>query len=104
MNTTAIAAAAPRQRTRVRGEVVSVVSYGQPSIRTDAEVTDGTGCLLLRFVGRSTIPGLVVGCRIVAEGTPGLVRGALVMLNPLYSLKGTGDRPPPTGSRCPGRS
>ena len=104
MNTTAIAAAAPRQRTTVRGEVVSVVSYGQPSIRTDAEVTYGTGSLLLRFLGRPSIPGLVAGCQIVAEGTPGFVRGVLMMLNPLYTLAGTGDLPPPIGSQCPGRS
>jgi hypothetical protein len=104
MSSTAIAAAAPRERTTVRGEVASVVSYERPWVRTDAEVTDGTGSLLLRFLGRSSIPGLVAGCQIVAEGTPGFVRGVLVMLNPLYSLTGTDDRPRPTGSQCLGRS
>jgi hypothetical protein len=104
MTTTATAAVTPRQRTMVRGEIVSVVTYERPSIRTDAEVTDGTGSLLLRFLGRSSIPGLVAGCQIVAEGTPGFVRGVLVMLNPLYSLAGTGDRSRPIGSQCLGRS
>jgi len=104
MSSTAIAALTPRQRTTVRGQVVSVVSYERPTIRTDAEVTDGTGSLLLRFLGRPSIPGLVTGCQIVAQGTPGFVRGVLVMLNPLYSLVGTGDRPRPIGSQCPGRS
>jgi hypothetical protein len=104
MNTTAIAAVAPRQRAAVRGEVAAVVSYERPWIRTDAEVTDGSGSLFLRFLGRSSIPGLVAGCQIVAEGTPALVRGVLVMLNPLYQLTGAGDRPRPTGSRCRGRS
>jgi len=104
MTATAIAAVAPRQRTTVCGEIMSVVSYERPWVRTDAEVTDGTGRLLLRFLGRSAIPGLVVGAQIAAEGTPGFVRGALVMLNPRYSLMVTADRPPPTGTRYRGRS
>jgi hypothetical protein len=41
---------------------------------------------LLRFVGRATVPGLAVGRRVIAQGTPGLVRGAVVMVNPLYSF------------------
>jgi hypothetical protein len=104
MTGTAIVAVAPRQRTTVSGEIVSVVSYERPWVRTDAEVTDGTGRLLLRFLGRSAIPGVVTGRQIVAEGTLGFVRGALVMLNPRYSLMVTADRPPPTGIRYRGRS
>ncbi len=104
MSTTAIAAVVPRRRTRVRGEIVSVVSYERPWVRTDAEMTDGTGNLVLRFLGRSGIPGLVPGSQIEAEGTPGLVRGVLVMLNPRYSLTRTADRPPRADSRCPERS
>ena len=104
MTTTAIAAVAPRERARVRGEIVSVVSYERPWVLTDAELTDGTGNLLLRFLGRSGIPGLAVGAEIEAVGTPGFVRGALVMLNPRYSLTGSADRLRPTGSRYPGPS
>jgi hypothetical protein len=55
-------------------------------VRTDAIITDGTGCLVLRFVGRSSVPGVEVGGRLVVYGTPGLVRRDLVMLNPLYSF------------------
>jgi hypothetical protein len=102
--TTAIAAVVPRQRTAVRGEVVSVVSYRQPWVRTDAEITDGSGSLLLRFLGRSGIPGLMAGCQVMAEGTPGLVRGVLVMLNPRYSLQEPAPRPRRAGNRCPARS
>jgi hypothetical protein len=104
MSATAIAAVAPRERATVRGEIVTVVSYERPWVRTDAEVTDGTGKLLLRFLGRSGIPGLVAGCQIIAEGTPGFVRGVLVMLNPHYSLMGSADRQRPAGNRCLGRS
>jgi hypothetical protein len=105
MTTTAIAAVVPRQRTTVCGEIMSVVSYERPWVRTDAEVTDGTGRLLLRFLGRSAKPGLVAGSHIVAEGTPGFVGGALVMLNPRYSLTVTAAyHPSPTDTRCRGRS
>jgi hypothetical protein len=80
------------------------MSFDQPWVRTDAEVTDGTGSLLLRFLGRSGVPGVLVGGQMEAEGTAGFVRGVLVMLNPRYSLTGVVDRPPPAGTRCPGRS
>ena len=86
MTTTAIAAVTLRQRNTVRGEIIWVASYQQPLVRTDALLGDGTGTLLLRFVGRASVPGLIAGCRVVAEGSPGLVRGALVMVNPIYSF------------------
>jgi hypothetical protein len=47
---------------------------------------DGTGTLLLRFVGRASVPGFAVGRRVIARGTPGLFRDAVVMVNPLYSF------------------
>jgi hypothetical protein len=86
VTTTAIAAVTLRHRNTVRGEIVSVASYEQPWVRTDAVLGDGSGTLLLRFMGRASVPGLVAGCRVIAQGTPGLVRGAVVMVNPLYSF------------------
>jgi hypothetical protein len=100
----AIAALVHRQRAVVAGEIESVATYERPWVRTDAEMTDGSGKLLLRFLGRSGIPGLVAGTQIEAEGTPGLARGVLVMLNPRYSLTATADRPRPADSRYRGRS
>jgi hypothetical protein len=86
VTTTAIAAVALRRRNTVRGEIVSVASYWRPWMRTDAVVRDGTGMLLLRFVGRASVPGLAVGRCVIAQGTPGPVRGEVVMVNPLYSF------------------
>lgn len=86
MSPTAIAAVVPRTRNTVRGEVVSVVSTQRPWVRTDAEIRDGTGSLVLRFVGRASVPGLVRGRWVIAQGTPGLVNDAVVMINPLYSF------------------
>jgi hypothetical protein len=86
VTTTAIAAVTLRRRSTVRGEIVSVASYQRPWARTDAVLGDGTGTLLLRFMGRASVPGFVAGRRVVAQGTPGLVRDAVVMVNPLYSF------------------
>jgi hypothetical protein len=81
-----ISSAVPRRRTTLRGDVVSVVSTERPWVRTDATISDGTGSLVLRLVGRSSVPGLEVGRRLVVDGTPGLVDDVLVMLNPVYSF------------------
>ena len=86
MTTTAIAAVVLRKRNTVRGEIVSVVSMQRPWVRTDAEIRDATGSLVLRIVGRASVPGLVNGRVVIAHGTPGLVHGAVVMINPLYSF------------------
>ncbi len=90
MSTTAIAAVGARQRTAVAGEVRSVVSYERPWVRTDVELDDGTGVIILRFIGRAAVPGFVCGRRVVARGTPALDGSALVMLNPVYSFEAVG--------------
>ncbi len=82
--TTAVAALVPRRRACVTGEIEAVVSFRAPWVRTDAVVVDGTGALVLRFMGRAAVPGLAVGSHVVAEGTPALERGVLLMRNPLY--------------------
>lgn len=83
---TAIAALVARRRAVVAGEVESVVSYERPWVRTDAVLGDGTGTVTLRFMGRSGVPGVAVGSRLIAEGTPVVERGVLLMRNPLYSF------------------
>ncbi len=84
MSAVAISAVVPRRRTVIAGEVLSVVAYERPYVRTEAELTDGTGAVVLRFLGRAAVPGLVPGSHVVAEGTPGPERGALVIRNPRY--------------------
>jgi hypothetical protein len=83
---TAIAALVPRQRSLVAGEIQSVASFERPWVRTDAVLVDGTGALVLRFMGRAAVPGIVTGSQVVAEGTPALERGLLLMRNPIYSF------------------
>ena len=59
----------------LRGKVISVVSYQLPWVRTDAELSDGTGTIVLRFMGRAELPGFAMGRCMTAEGTPALERG-----------------------------
>ncbi len=84
--TTVIAALVPRRRAMVVGEIESVVSTERPWVSTDAVLRDGSGTLVLRFMGRVEVPGIVAGLRLVAEGTPALENGVLLMRNPLYSF------------------
>jgi hypothetical protein len=81
---TAIASLEPRRRATAAGEIRAVTSYGRPYPRTEVELDDGTGVLRLRFVGRTQVPGLAPGRRMVAEGTPATASDGLVMLNPHY--------------------
>ena len=84
--TIAVAALVPRQRAIVVGEIQAVASFETPWVQTDAALADGTGELILRFMGRASLPGMAAGRRVIAEGTPASVRGVLLMRNPLYSF------------------
>jgi hypothetical protein len=81
---TAVASLRPRRRAIVMGEIRAVESYDRPYPRTELELDDGTGTIFLCSIGRREVPGLAPKLCLVAEGTPGLERGGLVMLNPLY--------------------
>ena len=86
MSITASGDLEPRRRATMSGEILSVVSHELPWVRTDAEVDDGTGVVVLRFMGRALVPGLDSGRHIVADGTPSVRDGVLVVLNPLYQF------------------
>jgi hypothetical protein len=92
MSVTAISAVVLRQRTTVAGHVTHVASYGRPWMRFEVELSDGSGRITLCFVGRSGVPGIVPGCQLVAQGTPALDRGRLLMRNPLYTFGVPGDQ------------
>jgi hypothetical protein len=83
---TAIGDLEPRRRATMAGKIVSVVAYEWPWVRTDAEVGDGTRSVVLRFMGRAEVPGIVPGRRIVAEGTPAVSGNVLMVHNPLYQF------------------
>ncbi|HWC32841.1 MAG TPA: DNA-binding protein [Actinomycetota bacterium] len=52
----------------------------------EALVSDGTGEILVRWMGRHRIPGLGLGTRIVLEGVLGRDRDGLRMVNPQFEF------------------
>jgi hypothetical protein len=84
---TAISAAVSRRRATLEGRITAVRTYARPWVRFDVEMTDGTGSLTLRFVGRRAVPGMRPGRRLSVQGTPAEDHSTLVMLNPLYEFR-----------------
>ena len=84
MTRTAIAAVVLRRPTVLVGRVVAVRAYVRPWVRLHVELSDGTGTLTLRFMGRTEIAGLAPGVRLRVEGTPSMEDETIVMLNPHY--------------------
>jgi len=78
----------PRQRVRVTGVLRSVTVRPRQGVRAFvAELYDGTGAVRLVFLGRRSVPGLVAGRHVLAEGLVAQVDGENVLFNPRYELK-----------------
>ena len=86
MTITAMSAIVPRVRATVAGRILAVRAYRRPWMRLDVELGDGTGSIILRFMGRAAIPGMSPGRRVGAEGMPSEQAGTLVLLNPHYAF------------------
>jgi hypothetical protein len=84
---TAISAAVPRRRATLEGRITAVRASTRPWVRFDVELSDGTGSVTLRFVGRTEVPGMRPGRRLSVEGTPAEDHATLIMLNPLYEFR-----------------
>ncbi|WP_029287746.1 OB-fold nucleic acid binding domain-containing protein [Cellulomonas sp. HZM] len=77
-----------RARARVSGVVRSVTfrpREGVPAL--EAELYDGSGTLVLVWLGRREIAGIVPGRRLKAEGLVCLVDGRRTVFNPGYELR-----------------
>ena len=77
-----------RQRARVGGRVRSlrvVPQHDAPLL--ELVLDDGTAAISVVFLGRRGLAGVEVGRRMVAEGTVGVHRNRLALLNPSYSLQ-----------------
>ena len=81
-----MSAIVPRVRATVAGRIIAVRAYRRPWMRLDVELGDGTGTIILRFMGRAAIPGMSPGRRMGAEGMPSAQAGTLVMINPHYAF------------------
>jgi amino acid transporter len=77
-----------RDRVRVGGRVRSVrVAPQHDAPVLELVLDDGTAALSVVFLGRRSIGGVRVGTKMVVEGTVGLHRNRLAMLNPTYELR-----------------
>ncbi len=90
-----LSTAVDRSRVAAGGAITSVTVWspvesraGPPGFR--CVLDDGAGQIDLLFLGRTTVPGLVVGSRCHVEGTARMDRGRLTIWNPLYRLEVTG--------------
>lgn len=86
--TTSIADAQPRARVVLDARVARVERcewVGGPVLEVTVE--DGTGRVLLAFLGRRGIAGVERGRRLVAAGTVGAHMGRAVVRNPIVWLQ-----------------
>ena len=78
-----IAEAPVRQHVKIAGVIRRLTVFPmQDNESLEALVYDGTGEVVVRFMGRRAIGGLGLGTRVVVEGVLGELRGALQMMNP----------------------
>ena len=82
-----IAEAPDRERVRLRGTLRTVTLRprgGVPAL--EAELTDGSGVLMVVWLGRRRIAGIAPGRAIQIEGRIGEAEGSRIMYNPRYEL------------------
>ena len=76
-----------RERARVAGRIRSVTVQPWGSVPTlECDLTDDHESMTVAFLGRRQIAGIEPGSRIVVDGTVGMRRGRLMMINPDYEL------------------
>jgi cytochrome c-type biogenesis protein CcmE len=82
-----IAEAPLRERVKLAGMVRRVTVRPVEGFEAlEAVLSDGTGEVSARWLGRRTIPGLVLGSRISVEGVLGKDGEVLRMVNPTYEF------------------
>lgn len=82
-----IAAAEPRSRVVISGEVQAIqVVPRAGSSWLEVTVGDGTGKAVAVFTGRRRIGGLEPGRAVILEGVAGKAHGHLQLMNPAYTL------------------
>jgi hypothetical protein len=78
----------PRERTRVAGVIQNIridPRNGRDAI--EATIIDGTGRMVAKWLGRSSLSGIRLGMGLIMEGVPGQGPDeTFVMLNPEYVL------------------
>ena len=86
-NITPLSEATARERFRLAGVIQNIridPRAGRDSI--EATITDGSGTLIAKWLGRSTLSGITLGAGLIMEGIVGKQDEDLVVLNPEYEL------------------
>lgn len=93
-----VAEAQPRCRAVLSGSVRQVVVHSALVVRApagqrtrgaavDAWLDDGSGTIVVRWLGRVAVAGVTTGASLRVEGTVSEVAGQLVILNPIYRFE-----------------
>lgn len=83
-----IAQLKPRDRARTAGVVQNIrIDPREGSGSIEATIIDGTGHMLTKWLGRSSLQGVRLGMGLIVEGIAGVgTDGDLQFLNPEYEL------------------
>lgn len=82
-DTVRIADAPLRERVKIAGVIKRITVFPMEGHEAlEALVSDGTGEVMVRFMGRRGISGLTLGTRVAVEGVLGEKRGEVWMMNP----------------------
>jgi RecG-like helicase len=76
-----------RRPVRIAGivnRITVIPTEGKQAI--EAVISDGTGEVTATWMGRTSIPGVVLGTRLVLEGAVGKTREGLRVVNPRYEF------------------
>jgi hypothetical protein len=86
--TSRIAQVEPRTRCRVGGVITNIrIDPRQGGGTIEATITDGTGRIVARWLGKSSMRGIRLGVGLLLEATSSLPEeGEMVLLNPEYEL------------------
>jgi hypothetical protein len=86
-DTVRIADARIRSRVKVAGVVRRITIRPVEGFEAlEAVIYDGTGEMDAVWLGRRSIPGLVLGSRLIIEGVIGKERGGFKMVNPTFEF------------------
>lgn len=77
----------PRQRTKVAGVIRNIRIDPRNGGSIEATVSDGSGSLVAKWLGRSTLSGIRLAEGLILEGAVGVGNDDLpIILNPEYQL------------------
>lgn len=85
--TVRIADAEPRSRVKMAGMVRRITVRPVEGFEAlEIVLSDGTGVVTARWLGRRKIPGLALGSRLVIEGVLGEEQGVKKIVNPTFEF------------------